>query len=90
MSWHLRVRRRLRILPGLWLNVAKRGVSVSAGIRGLTFNSRGRTTASLPGMGLSAVSTTRSGQAEPRPPVRALFVVVLVAVFAACVWVARS
>ena len=34
----LRFRRRLRIFPGLWLNVSKRSGSLSAGGRGVTVN----------------------------------------------------
>ena len=48
----IRLRRRLKLFPGLWLNVSGSGVSVSGGAKGLTVNSgRGktRTTASLPG-----------------------------------------
>jgi hypothetical protein len=48
--------RRFRILPGIGLNVSKRSVSVSIGVRGLktTFSKRGRTTTvGLPGSGLS-------------------------------------
>jgi hypothetical protein len=52
----LRFRRRLHILPGLWLNVSKRGVSTSIGGHGATLNlsKRGKmTTLGLPGSGLS-------------------------------------
>ncbi|MGB8408299.1 MAG: DUF4236 domain-containing protein [Gallionella sp.] len=63
-------RKRVRIFPGLWLNLSKRGVSTSIGGKGLTVNikdSKVRTTASLPGTGLSYRTTstdplpTRSG-----------------------------
>jgi hypothetical protein len=51
-----RFRRRLRIFPGLWLNMNKRGGSLSAGSRGLTvnFSPKGhQETLGLPGSGLS-------------------------------------
>lgn len=51
-----RFRRRLRIFPGLWLNLSKSGVSASLGRRGLTLNlaRRGvRPTVGIPGSGLS-------------------------------------
>ena len=52
-----RFRRRLRVLPGVSLNIGKSGfTSLSAGIRGFTvnFGRKGtRTTTSLPGTGLS-------------------------------------
>ena len=60
-----RFRRRARIFPGLWLNLSKSGVTVSAGVRGLTFNSSGRTTISAPGTGLSYVSTLTQGRRHP-------------------------
>jgi len=52
----LRFYRRIRIAPGLRINLSKRGASVSAGGRGhwLTFGPRGeRATIGLPGTGLS-------------------------------------
>lgn len=51
-----RYRRRLRILPGLWVNLSRSGVSASVGIRGLTVNlseAGAQTTVVLPGSGLS-------------------------------------
>jgi Protein of unknown function (DUF4236) len=58
-----RFRRRIKIIPGLWLNVSKRGMSTSVGGKGLTVNLKGdrvKTTASLPGSGLSYSETTRT------------------------------
>jgi hypothetical protein len=37
-------RKRIKLLPGLWMNVFKKGVSLSAGVKGFTVNSRGRIT----------------------------------------------
>jgi uncharacterized protein DUF4236 len=51
----LRLRRHLRILPGLWLNESKSGVSTSIGGDGATLNigKHGtQTTLGLPGSGL--------------------------------------
>lgn len=51
-----RFRRSIKIMPGLRLNVGKRGSSISIGGKGFTHNigTRGsRTTVSLPGTGLS-------------------------------------
>jgi Protein of unknown function (DUF4236) len=36
MSW--RFRRRIKLLPGLWLNASKRGISASIGGHGATIN----------------------------------------------------
>lgn len=58
----LRFRKRLKIAPGIHVNIGKRGVSTSFGGKGLTVNvGRGktRTTVGLPGTGLSH-TTTRS------------------------------
>lgn len=55
-----RFRKRIRVLPGVHLNISKRGVSTSIGGKGLTVNLRGdkiKTTASLPGSGLSYSGT---------------------------------
>jgi hypothetical protein len=52
----LRFRRRIRIAPGVWLNVNKRSVGVSAGVRGAraSINTDGQRTTSVgvPGTGL--------------------------------------
>jgi hypothetical protein len=59
-----RFRRKIRILPGVSVNVGKTGVtSVSTGVRGFTVNwgKKGtRTTTSVPGTGLSY-------QSQPTP-----------------------
>ncbi|WP_332660873.1 DUF4236 domain-containing protein [Brevundimonas sp.] len=54
--------RRIRILPGLWLNVSKKSVSATVGVRGLktTFGKQGRrTTVGLPGTGLSLTGVAK-------------------------------
>lgn len=54
-------RKRVKIFPGLWFNLSKRGVSTSIGGKGLTVNIKGdkvRATASLPGTGLSYRTST--------------------------------
>lgn len=52
----LRFQKRKKILPGVWLNFSKSGVTVSIGIPGLMLNLGRRGiwfTAGLPGTGLS-------------------------------------
>ncbi|MBU6303246.1 MAG: DUF4236 domain-containing protein [Verrucomicrobia bacterium] len=53
----LRFQKKIRILPGLYLNISKSGLSVSAGGHGATVNvgTSGRKTATIgvPGTGLS-------------------------------------
>jgi len=54
-------RKRIKILPGIWLNLSERGTSTSIGGKGLTLNikeGKVRTTASLPGTGLSYRTTS--------------------------------
>jgi hypothetical protein len=51
-----RFRRRLRVVPGVYLNISKSGFSTSIGRRGATLNlsKRGaRTTVGIPGTGVS-------------------------------------
>lgn len=53
---YFRFRRRIKLLPGIRVNVSKTGASISAGPRGLTTNisRRGiRNTVGIPGTGLS-------------------------------------
>ncbi|MEO0237395.1 MAG: DUF4236 domain-containing protein [candidate division WOR-3 bacterium] len=50
----IRFKKVIKILPGLWLNINKGGVSVSSGIRGLKFTSGKEKSISvgIPGTGL--------------------------------------
>jgi hypothetical protein len=53
---HFRFRRRIKLLPGVRVNVSKTGASLSVGPRGITTNvsRRGvRNTVGIPGTGLS-------------------------------------
>lgn len=78
-----RFQKRIRLLPGLTLNVSKRGVSTSLGMRGarVTFGrGKTRTTLGVPGTGLSYTSVqshrsrvrAASVEAPSRSPVRSL------------------
>ena len=63
-----RFRRSIRLLPGLRINLGKKGASVSLGGRGATVNlsSKGtRTTVGLPGTGLSYTHYERRPPAAP-------------------------
>ena len=64
-----RFRRHIKIMPGLWLNLSKSGISTSIGGHGLTANVKGgkvTTTASLPGTGISYRSTSGKHQDAER------------------------
>lgn len=83
-----RFRKRIKLLPGVWLNLSKHGVSTSVGTKGLTVNLKGdkmRTTVSAPGTGLSytRIDRTDSGPSAGRG---FAFVVMLVVVAAIVVY----
>jgi hypothetical protein len=63
-----RFRKRIKILPGFWFNMSKGGISTSIGGKGLTVNIKDdkvRTTASIPGTGLSYRTTSTSTPDDP-------------------------
>jgi hypothetical protein len=73
MAWHLRFWRRVRVAPGVSVNMSKSGPSVSVGPRGakLTVGRRGiRRTIGIPGTGIYATNqeswkTLQAGQDVP-------------------------
>jgi hypothetical protein len=70
MGW--RFRKCVRIVKGLWMNLSKRGGSLSAGSHGLTANisKKGvRETVGLPGSGIS-YQTRRVGTSQAHRPAR--------------------
>jgi hypothetical protein len=76
----IRFQRRIRIAPGLRLNLSRSGVSASVGRRGawLTFGRRGtRTTVGLPGTGLSYTSKTQPTKESLGWPIWLLVVLVV-------------
>lgn len=99
----IRFQKRIKIVPGLSLNIGKNGVSASVGPRGakMTVHSSGarRTSIGLPGSGLSVTSYTGPERAatQPRPAdnggtsgSKALGLVVVLfvlALFAAALWI---
>lgn len=67
----LRFRKSIKLMPGVRVNLGKRGASLSVGPRGSTFNigKRGiRHTASLPGTGLSYQSQIYTPGKKPDTP----------------------
>lgn len=77
-----RFRRRIKLVPHVWFNFSKTGISTSIGGKGVTVNlSKGKvkTTYSVPGTGLSYIQTTRAANdprhqvtSEPEPDHRAI------------------
>lgn len=70
-GWHLRLWRRVKVAPGLTVNLSKSGPSLSVGPRGskITFGQRGvRQTIGLPGTGLYMSRQLSSGQARTAAP----------------------
>ncbi|KAB0549812.1 DUF4236 domain-containing protein [Pseudomonas argentinensis] len=65
----LRIRKSIKIAPGIRLNVGKKGVSTSVGGKGFTVNigKKGtRLTTGIPGSGISASHLFKSKQASAR------------------------
>lgn len=89
-----RFQKRIKIAPGLSINLSKSGVSASVGTRGarMTFgHGKRRTTVGLPGSGISHTSIENINQANPdaHPSEESsggaavMLIVALVAIFAA-------
>lgn len=84
-----RFRRRLKIAPGVHLNVGKRGFSTSVGVRGANItvgHGKVRHTVGIPGTGLSHTSVSSSRASGPPPFTWVTgvgYIVVLVLCFAA-------
>lgn len=58
MGWGFR--KSIKVAPGVRINFSKSGVSTSIGGKGLTYNSRGRVTASIPGTGIRYTQSLNS------------------------------
>ena len=79
-------RKRIKILPGLWFNLSKRGISTSTGGKGLTVNIKDgkvRTATSLPDTVLNyrMTSTRTPNESAPTRSGIPVWVWVLVVVF---------
>jgi hypothetical protein len=95
-----RFRKRIKLFPGLHLNISKRGYSISVGERGLTTNisRKGlRETVSVPGTGLSYQTGTaewkkahgayNASRPLPAKRVSSASVLAFVMVLAAVLWI---
>jgi Protein of unknown function (DUF4236) len=89
MTWRLRCTKTL--LPGVWLNVGKRGLSVRLGPRGLGYTTGRRVTAGLPGTGLSVThkfAPRRAANLAPVPVLDAISLLIVIMLLVALVhWV---
>ena len=88
-----RFRKRIKVLPGLWLNLGKSGVSTSVGTKGVTLNVKGgavRTTLSAPGTGISYTSTARPTSGEPSAGRGAAYILLIVMAASALVYFLAS
>lgn len=66
-----RFHKRIKICKGLYLNLSKKGISTSARIGNVTFNSKGGVSASIPGTGLSYRTNLKGnskGNVQPTKP----------------------
>lgn len=65
-----RFRKSVKLMPGVKLNIGKRGISTTVGTRGakVTFGPNGRktTTVGIPGTGLSHTSNIGRTEAQPQ------------------------
>lgn len=76
-----RFQKRIKIVPGLTLNLSKKGVSTSIGVRGarVTFgHNQTRTTVGVPGTGLSHTSIKSANSSSQQQPKANLSVGVIV------------
>jgi hypothetical protein len=66
-----RFSRRIKIIPGITLNVSKSGVSTSVGVKGAHVTLGGprgtRTTVGIPGTGISYTETHKGQASQPAP-----------------------
>jgi len=79
-----RFQKRIKLLPGVTVNLSKSGVSTSLGVTGarVTYgHGKKRTTVGLPGSGVSHTSTTKVEDSSP------VFSVVVLCVFCLILWV---
>jgi len=63
----IRFRKRIRIVPGVYINIGKKGISTSIGARGASVNigKRGvNGTVGIPGSGLSYTTKLSGGKAQ--------------------------
>lgn len=91
-----RLRRRLRIFHGLWINLSKKGGSLSVGGRGATINVSPKghqETVGLPGSGVSYRTKRRkfgkpgASPNAPRQPVTAAHIIYVVAIALVILWI---
>ena len=71
MGW--KFQKRVRILPGVTLNLSRKGVSTSVGRRGARVtwgHGQTRTTLGLPGTGISHTSVRKNRSNHPQPKAR--------------------
>lgn len=91
-----RFRKRLKLFPGLWVNLSKRGASLSVGGRGATINVNRQgvqETVGLPGSGISYRSKRRrfgkpGGPASaPRSSVTAAHIIYAIVLGLVILWI---
>ena len=60
---HIRFWKRIKILPGIYLNISKKGISISFGPRGMKYTigrKRKRFSAGIPGTGIYYIDQKKS------------------------------
>jgi hypothetical protein len=70
----LRVRKSIKIMPGVRVNISKSGISTSVGVKGATVNLKPgrkvRATVGVPGTGISYTTTLSPAQKSEPPALR--------------------
>jgi hypothetical protein len=89
-----RFRKRIKLFPGLWINLSKKGGSVSVGGHGATTNISKdgvRGTVGLPGTGLSyqtkRVKPSRRISSGSRPALNPAAIVAIIVIASIVVWI---
>ena len=65
MGWGFR--KSIDVAPRIRINLSKSGVSTSIGVKGFTYNTRGRLTASVPGTGIRLTQNLKAVRAGRGP-----------------------
>jgi Protein of unknown function (DUF4236) len=67
----IRLRKRIKLFPGIYINLSKSGISASAGVRGASVtvgNRKTRTNVGIPGTGIShnTITSNKNETTTPR------------------------
>ncbi|BCQ27196.1 DUF4236 domain-containing protein (plasmid) [Caballeronia sp. NK8] len=75
MGWSFR--KSFKLLPGVRVNLSKSGTSYSFGGKGVTYNSKGRVSTSIPGTGLRYTSKVTPSEVKSQVGLGILFAILM-------------